>query len=93
LGKDVEDLLFALSVVKIRRFLARGLRLRTACDLELVGITVRGGGQLPSEEDAEGALPGLIAKVAKAGVFASPGTTTTYAVGPAKGAKGKGKKG
>lgn len=92
LGKDVENLLFALSVVKIQRFLARGLRLRTACDLESVGVTVRGGGQLPSLDDAEKALPDLIAKAAN--VFASPAiTTTTFAVGAAKGAKVKGKKG
>jgi CRISPR-associated protein Csb1 len=94
LGKDVESLLFALSVVKIQRFLARGLRLRTACDLESVGVTVRGGGQLPSGDDAEKALPDLIEKVAKAGVFASPAiTTTTFPVGPAKAAKKKAKKG
>ena len=94
LGKDVESLLFVLSVVKIQRFLARGLRLRTACDLESVKVTVRGGGQLPSIDDAEKALPDLIAKVAKAGVFASPAITTTmFAVGAAKAAKGKAKKG
>jgi CRISPR-associated protein Csb1 len=94
LGKDVESLLFALSVVKIQRFLARGLRLRTACDLESVGVAVRGGGQLPSGDDAEKALPELIAKVAKAGVFAAPAiTTTTFPVGAAKAAKKKVKKG
>jgi CRISPR-associated protein Csb1 len=93
LGKDVEDLLFTLSVVKIQRFLSRGLRLRTACDLESVGVTVRGGGQLPSLDDAEKALPELIAKVTEAGVFASPAiTTATYAVGAAKSSKGAGKK-
>lgn len=85
LGKDVESLLFALSVLKIQRFLSRGLRLRTACDLEAVGVTVRGGGQLPSLDDAESEVPDLIAKVRKAGLFASPAiTTTTYAVGAAK---------
>lgn len=93
LGKDVESLLFALSVLKIQRFLARGLRLRTACDLESLGVTVRGGGQLPSGEDAEKALPELIQKVGKAGVFASPATTTTtFTVGAAKAAKGTPKK-
>lgn len=93
LGKDVESLLFALSVVKIQRFLERGLRLRTACDLESVGVTVRGGGQLPSRADAETALHDLIEKVAKADVFASPAITTMmYEVGAAKTAKGKGKK-
>ncbi len=93
LGEDVERLLFALSVVKIQRFLAHGLRLRTACDLESVGVTVRGGGQLPSLEDAEKVLPDLIANVAKADVFAFPAITpVTYAVGAAKSSKGAGKK-
>lgn len=92
LGKDVENLLFALSVLKIQRFLARGLRLRTACDLESVGGTVRGGGELPSADDAEKALPELIAKVAN--VFASPAiTTTTFAVDGAKATRKKAKKG
>jgi hypothetical protein len=53
---------------------------------------VRGGGQLPSLDDAEKALPDLIAKVAKAGTFASPAiTTATYTVGAAK-PKSAGKK-
>jgi len=93
LGKDMESLLFALSVVKIQRFLSRGLRLRTACDLEAMGVTVRGGGQLPSCDDAEKALPELIAKVASAGVFASPAITPTkFTVGAAKAPKGAGRK-
>jgi CRISPR-associated protein Csb1 len=85
LGKEFESLLFALSVVKIQGFLARGLRLRTACDLEASHVTVRGGGQLPSLDEAEKVLPELIAKVAKAGMFASPAiTTATYTVGAGK---------
>ncbi|MHA1138546.1 MAG: type I-G CRISPR-associated RAMP protein Csb1/Cas7g [Candidatus Thorarchaeota archaeon] len=35
LGKDVEDLLILLAFYKIRKFLRDGLRLRTACDLEM----------------------------------------------------------
>ncbi|MBI3245327.1 MAG: type I-U CRISPR-associated protein Cas7 [Deltaproteobacteria bacterium] len=34
LGSSATDLLIALSLFKVRRFLSRGLRLRTACDLE-----------------------------------------------------------
>jgi len=37
LGDDARDLLVALSLFKVRRFLSTGLRLRTACDLEVVG--------------------------------------------------------
>jgi CRISPR-associated protein Csb1 len=41
LGKPVEQFLVLLSLYKIRSLLERGLRLRTACDLEVVGITVQ----------------------------------------------------
>lgn len=37
LGEDATTLLIALALLKIRRFLGSGLRLRTACDLELDG--------------------------------------------------------
>ena len=40
LGVEVERLLIALALFKIRKFLAVGLRLRTACDLDLDGIMV-----------------------------------------------------
>jgi len=37
LGDEATRLLIALSLLKVRRFLDSSLRLRTACDLELVG--------------------------------------------------------
>ena len=37
LSADVEILLIAISLFKIQRFLRDGLRLRTACDLDLDG--------------------------------------------------------
>ena len=37
LGEDVERLLVAVALYKIQRFLREGLRLRTACDLEIDG--------------------------------------------------------
>lgn len=37
LPKEAEQLLIALSLLKVRRFLSTGLRLRTACDLEMDG--------------------------------------------------------
>jgi len=37
LGEDATRLLIALALFKVRRFLATGLRLRTACDLEIIG--------------------------------------------------------
>ena len=40
LPEQAERLLIALSLFKVRRFLSTGLRLRTACDLELIGELV-----------------------------------------------------
>ena len=37
LGDDATNLLVTLAIFKIRRFLSTGLRLRTACDLDVVG--------------------------------------------------------
>jgi len=37
LGDDATNLLIALALYKVRRFLSTGLRLRTACDLEVAG--------------------------------------------------------
>lgn len=66
LGADVEALLIAISLFKIQRFLRDGLRLRTACDLDLDGnlIVQRPTGfSVPSLDELEKALPGLIVKV------------------------------
>jgi CRISPR-associated protein Csb1 len=76
LGPDVEALLVAVALFKIQRFLREGLRLRTACDLEIAGdLTVQrpAGFAVPSLDDLEKALPGLIKKAAKA--FANPPET------------------
>ncbi len=75
-------LLYALALYKIRRFLAEGLRLRTACDLDLIDnvkVSRPADLVLPSMADIEAALPGLIAAAAAAGTFAAPSVTTvTY---------------
>jgi CRISPR-associated protein Csb1 len=66
LGADVETLLVAISLFKIQRFLRDGLRLRTACDLDLDGALIvqrPAGFTVPSLDELEKALPGLIAKV------------------------------
>lgn len=76
LGADVENLLIAISLFKIQRFLQEGLRLRTACDLEVAGelrIKRPEGFTLPALKEIEAALPGLISAVA--GQFASPAKT------------------
>lgn len=81
LGCDVEKLLIALALFKIRKFLAEGLRLRTACDLDLQGIEVKRpiNFDVPSLTELEQELPGLIQKVAAQGHFGDPAVlTVTY---------------
>lgn len=80
LGDAATALLIGLSLFKIRRFLENGLRLRTACDLDLVGkpsVTRPDTWSLPALPDLEAALPGLIQAVAAQGKFAGI-TKVTY---------------
>lgn len=80
LDDDVEKLLFALALFKIRRFLRDGLRLRTACDLELSGelIVQRPEGfTVPSLAELEKELPALI-KAASKGFANPPSTDLTF---------------
>jgi CRISPR-associated protein Csb1 len=77
LGPNVEELLIAIALFKIRRFLRDGLRLRTACDLELVGeliIQRPDAFKMPSLAEIEKALPDLIEKAASG--FANERVTT-----------------
>ena len=62
----ITDLLIVLALFKIRRFLATGLRLRTACDLgaTAVKVTRPDAWTLPELAALEDALPGLIAAAA-----------------------------
>ena len=71
LGKEVERLLIALALFKIQRFFVEGLRLRTACDLDVVGITVARPERfaLPELADLESTLPSLIDAVGSLGLF------------------------
>jgi CRISPR-associated protein Csb1 len=53
LPETAENLLLALSMLKVRRFLSAHLRLRTACDFSLVSdvaVTAPSGFALPTEE-------------------------------------------
>ena len=92
LGADVETLLIAISLFKIQRFLCDGLRLRTACDLDLDGdLIVQRPAEfiLPSLGELEVTLPGLIAE-AFGGKADKRFTTVIYEETTAK--KGKGDK-
>lgn len=65
LGEDVEKLLIAVALYKVRRFFKEGLRLRTACDLDLDGDVIiqrPEGFKLPALGELEKELPGLIGK-------------------------------
>lgn len=78
LGREVERLLIALAFFKIRKFLVEGLRLRTACDFEVLALNITRpqGLELPLLEDLENAMPQLIRIVADEKRFADPAVTT-----------------
>lgn len=81
LGAAAERLLIALALFKIRRFLRDGLRLRTACDLDVrsIAVTRPEGFALPELADLEAELPGLIEAVGADGAFGETRTiTVTY---------------
>jgi CRISPR-associated protein Csb1 len=69
LGDTVSQLLIALALFKIQAFLHFGLRLRTACDLEVkqAGTLIKRPTDfvMPSLAELKSALPDLIAAVAK----------------------------
>ncbi len=76
LGAEAENLLIALSLFKIQKFLAEGLRLRTACDLEPVdGVLVKrpDGFVLPDLKQLEAELPSLVKAASSS--FADPAVT------------------
>jgi CRISPR-associated protein Csb1 len=76
-GDAAERLLFALALFKIVRFLAEGLRLRTACDLDLIGnarVTRPSEFVLPDLGALSSELPTLISEVEKAGGFGAERT-------------------
>ena len=90
LGAEVEQLLYALALFKIQRFLERGLRLRTACDLTLVEmrVTMPQAHALPKLDELKNEMPKLVA-AAKA-KMADPAITVVKHGKKAKGEK-KGK--
>lgn len=71
LGDRVETLLIALALFKVASFLDSGLRLRTACDLDVIGVRVTrpDGYVLPDLASLSAELPSLIRQVGDAGAF------------------------
>lgn len=89
------ELLVVLALFKIQRFLETGLRLRTACDLELKegGLCMKrpaSGFTWPTPETVTARLSELLQAKDCTTLFADPRVTTvTYVKGTAKKAKGK----
>jgi CRISPR-associated protein Csb1 len=81
LGDQVEQLLIGLALFKIRKFLSEGLRLRTACDFDVVGVTVTrpNGFQLPNLATLTESLPEMINNAKAKGAFGTkPLPSVTY---------------
>ena len=79
LGDSAERFLVILALWKVRRFLDTGLRLRTACDLVVVGdleVTCpKGGFTVPATPELASDFPALIGACADGGLFADPPVT------------------
>jgi CRISPR-associated protein Csb1 len=78
LGPDATDFLIALALFKTRRFLSQGLRLRTACDLELVDdlkVTRPTDFTIPMESALVETLKSKIAACKRGKLFAHPPIT------------------
>jgi CRISPR-associated protein Csb1 len=76
LPEPAHDLLIALALFKVRRFLSGGLRLRTACDFRLDGdMRVSPSYQIPDEGDLLTEVQRRIKGCTEAKLFASPAVT------------------
>ena len=86
LGTDAESFLFTLALWKVRRVLDDGLRLRTACDFDVIEVhaTRPTGFELPTAHVLEAALAPGIAALTSAGAFAAPPVTVVSFDGAAK---------
>lgn len=76
--RDAEELLVAMALWKVRRFLEAGGRLRTACDLESKEepkVTRPSGWQIPSIAELEKLIKASIQRCKAADLFAEPAKT------------------
>ena len=83
LGDAATVLLTALALFKVRAFLDASLRLRTACDLDVIETLVRrpDGFKLPTKAEFEAGLPALVAAASKLFGGKNGVTTVTFAEG------------
>ncbi|MFN0102074.1 MAG: type I-U CRISPR-associated RAMP protein Csb1/Cas7u [Bryobacteraceae bacterium] len=87
LPKPAYTLLVALSLLKVRRFLSTGLRLRTACDLTPSGpfrVRAPEGFDVPDEAALLGAVKEAMGDCRKADLFANPPVTLLNTTSVAK---------
>lgn len=79
LGETAERFLITLALWKVRKFLDTGLRLRTACDLDLADdlevTRPKDGFTVPPAAELEAELPSLITACANESRFANPPVT------------------
>ena len=78
LAESAEKFLITLALWKVRRFLDIGLRLRTACDLDMCGdlsVTRPKGFEVPPNSELKSSLPELIDMCKSEGLFADPAVT------------------
>jgi CRISPR-associated protein Csb1 len=78
LGDDATDLLISLALLKIRRVLSEGLRLRTACDLEPtngLAVTRPSGFVVAEEQHLVETVQGKIVACQQRQLFAEPAIT------------------
>ncbi len=78
LPEPAGELLISLALLKIQRFLASGLRLRTACDLTpkgLIDVIAPAGFAVPAEAALLAAVQGGIRGCTDVGLFAVPPVT------------------
>ena len=93
LGESATKLLIALALFKIRQFLSAGLRLRTACDLEINGgltVTRPQGFQVPDETALLAECKAHIAACKKDRLFSDPAVTEVEWKPAKRRPKGKG---
>lgn len=72
LSEAAERFLFDLALFKIVRFLDRGLRLRTACDLRAVSVTTEPEIEIPAESVLAARLGKSLRKLSASGELANP---------------------
>jgi CRISPR-associated protein Csb1 len=93
LGASAETFLIALALFKIRRFLATGLRLRTACDLEVIDEKLEvkrpPGFVVPDEPTLVDILKGALEACKTEKLFANPAVTAVTYEEKKKGGKDK----